>query len=147
MLAGALLWKGGLLYELEECDEALAAFDQLVTRFGSATDPVVRQRVASGLATKTVILQRLGRSAEAVDAGNELARRCAAPVAPEVFSLVFHGLLYQGMAFEDLGRPDDAVQVYLSLLDRITKGESGAAEENVTYARYRLDQLRRAGQN
>jgi hypothetical protein len=45
-VAGALVNKGVTLGTLERFEEALAVYDDVVARFGDATEPILRQAVA-----------------------------------------------------------------------------------------------------
>ena len=59
---------GALLDKLGRIEQGIAAYDDVVDRFGGASDPTLRIEVASALASKGAILGRLGLPAEALAA-------------------------------------------------------------------------------
>lgn len=63
------------LQRRRQLEETLAAYDQLISRFGDATDPEIRERVASAVWYRAEFLERLSREGEADAAGSRLIER------------------------------------------------------------------------
>jgi tetratricopeptide (TPR) repeat protein len=61
-LAGCNL--GAVLGELDRSEEAVAVYDEVVARYGDASEPALREQVAGALVNKGVALGALGRSDE-----------------------------------------------------------------------------------
>ena len=87
-VASALCGKGRALESLGRPDEAIAAFQEVVPRFGEATEAELRAYVAGALAEKGAALARLGRRDEAVRAYDELLARSAGAAQPQVLGQV-----------------------------------------------------------
>ena len=69
---------------MNRSEEAVAVFDEVVRRFGDATEPVVRERVAMALVNKGFRLGALNRSEEAVAVYDEVVRRFGDATEPVV---------------------------------------------------------------
>jgi len=63
----ALLLKAFGLGTLGRSDEAIGVYDELLARFGNATEPALREQVAQALFNKGFSLGALGRNEEAVE--------------------------------------------------------------------------------
>ncbi len=74
-VAGALLNKGIALRRQGKPDEAIAAYDEAIRRFGDDPAPALRERVAKALLNKGVALGHLGKSDDAIAAYDEVIRR------------------------------------------------------------------------
>ena len=59
--AKALTYKAATLSQLGRLEEELAVYDQMVARFGSATDALLREQAARALVNKGITLSQLGR--------------------------------------------------------------------------------------
>src|SRR5207248_11346731 len=66
LAARAHLARGGTLRENGRWDEALAVYEEVLTRFGSEIDPELLERVAAAFIGKGVALERLNRAPEAI---------------------------------------------------------------------------------
>src|ERR1700730_9944207 len=71
-VARALVSRGISLAESHRFQPAISTFDQVIQRFGLATEPTLRRQVASALFNKGVALGRLGRPQDELDSYNEL---------------------------------------------------------------------------
>ena len=74
-VAGALVSKGITLGELGRSKEAIAVYDDVVGRFGTATEPALRELVANALFNKGGTLSVLDRSNEAIAVYDDLLAR------------------------------------------------------------------------
>ncbi|MEK7213990.1 MAG: SIR2 family protein [Chloroflexota bacterium] len=74
-IATAVLYRGLTLGSLGRGDEAVAAYDEVVRRFGEAPEAALRGQVARALVNKGFSLGELGRGDAAVAAYDEVMRR------------------------------------------------------------------------
>ncbi|MDZ7297569.1 MAG: hypothetical protein ONB50_06240, partial [candidate division KSB1 bacterium] len=74
-VAKALRNKGITLGQLKRSEEALAAYDEVLRRFGEATELPLREQVATALVNKGYRLGQLKRSEEELAAYDEVLRR------------------------------------------------------------------------
>jgi tetratricopeptide (TPR) repeat protein len=74
-VARALINKSVALQNLDRTPEALSACDALVSRFGAATDPKLREAVAGALLNKGEMARGLGHEEEATTAYREVIAR------------------------------------------------------------------------
>ncbi|MGB9587871.1 MAG: hypothetical protein ACPL7O_06780, partial [Armatimonadota bacterium] len=61
VLASAIVNKGDVLGELGRSQEEIAVYDQVVRRFGDATEAGIREQVASAMFNKGVTLYQMER--------------------------------------------------------------------------------------
>src|SRR5262249_28177360 len=73
--AEATINKEKNLYDLDLKKEAIAAYDDLIARFGTATELSPREYVALALNNKAVALSSLNRAEEAIEVYNHLLIR------------------------------------------------------------------------
>jgi tetratricopeptide (TPR) repeat protein len=90
-------------------DDVLDAYDEVVTRFGGATDPETQKAVITALAEKAEVLLYLDRNIEAVAAYEEVIRRSSPDANPEVAELI--GQVRLARAGE-LGRGEESRAAY-----------------------------------
>ena len=64
-VARSLFGRGAVLGQLNRGEEAIAVYDQLIARFGEATEPALREQVARAMVNKGVSLDQLKRGEEA----------------------------------------------------------------------------------
>ena len=70
----ALVNKGVRLGSLNRSQEAIAAYDDVVKRFGEATEPALREQVAKALVNKGILLLRQEKNAQACQCFSEIMR-------------------------------------------------------------------------
>ena len=77
-LTETFVFKGICLRQLSRNKEAIAVYDELLARFGTATELGLRERISFALVQKAVSFQELGRRHEAIAVyDDQLARfRC-----------------------------------------------------------------------
>jgi hypothetical protein len=73
--AKALHGQGYCLMEMGRQSEAIAAYDEVVRRFGDSSEPALKERVAKALINKGYALYSGGKQAEAIAACDEVVRR------------------------------------------------------------------------
>jgi hypothetical protein len=74
-VARALVNKGITLGTLNRSADAIAAYDDVVARFGDAAEPALREQVAGALVNKGIRLGTLNRSAEAIAVYDDVVAR------------------------------------------------------------------------
>ena len=79
-------------------EEAIAAYDDLLARFGAATELPLREQVAKALFNKGVTLGALGRSEDAIAVYDDLLARFGAATELPLRELVAKALFNKGPA-------------------------------------------------
>ena len=117
-VAKALFNLGVRLGELGRSEEAIAVYDDLLARFGTATELPLREQVARALVSKGVRLGALGRSEEAIAVYDDLLARFGTATELPLREQVARALVNKGVRLGALGRSEDAIAVYDDLLAR-----------------------------
>jgi methyltransferase (TIGR00027 family) len=102
-------------------EDAIAAYDDLLTRFATATELPLRELVANALLNKGVTLSALGRSEDAIAVYDDLLTRFAAATQLPLSELVANALVNKGVTLSALGRSEDAIAAYDDLLARFNE--------------------------
>ncbi len=77
-----------VLGELGRSEEAVGVCDDVVARFGDATEPALREQLAKALFNKGVVLGELGRSEEAVGVYDDVVARFGDATEPALREIV-----------------------------------------------------------
>jgi methyltransferase (TIGR00027 family) len=103
---------------LGRSEDAIAAYDDLLSRFGAATELPLRELVANALVNKGVALSALGRGDDAIAAYDGLLARFneATGLPLRELELVAKALLNKGVTLGALGRSENAIAAYDDLL-------------------------------
>ena len=109
---------------LGRSEDAIAAYDDVLARFGAATELPLRELVAKALVNKGVTLGALGRSEDAIAACEDVLARFGAAAELPLRGLAANALVNKGVALAALGRSEDAIAAYDDVLARF-----GAAAE------------------
>ena len=83
----ALVNKGVRLGAQDQTDESLAAYADVVARFGADSDPAVAEQVGKALLYRGDTLRELGRPEDAIAAYDEVEARFADSDEPALFEL------------------------------------------------------------
>jgi methyltransferase (TIGR00027 family) len=99
-------------------EDAIAAYDDVLSRFATATELPLRELVANAIVNKGVTLSALDRSEDAIAAyDNLLARFNEATGLPlRELELVAKALFNKGVTLGALGRSEDAIAAYDDLV-------------------------------
>jgi tetratricopeptide (TPR) repeat protein len=111
-LAEALVSKGIALSGLERAQDEVAAYDEVLRRFGDSSDPAIRERLATALQFKGITFRQLERAEDAIAIYDEIDRRFADSTIPAVLRRVAGALVSKGFALASLGRAQDEVAAY-----------------------------------
>jgi tetratricopeptide (TPR) repeat protein len=125
-------------------EEAIAVYDDLLARFGSANELPLRVQVAKALYFKASALKRLSRHEEAFTVYDDsLARFGSAtelPLRKEVADMLYSKALTYG----GLGRSREEIVVYDDLLARFGSAAELPLREVVAKAKSERDRLRKS---
>ena len=123
-LAMAHVTKSAIPGQSSEWDEALAACDEVLRRFGDSNAPKVVEQVAVALVIKATVLRELGRREEALAACDEVLRRFDDGRVSLFAGQVARALVIRGAVLGELNRTDEALAVCDDVFDRF--GDSDA---------------------
>ncbi|MDZ7305400.1 MAG: SIR2 family protein, partial [candidate division KSB1 bacterium] len=112
LLARALLRKGYVLGQLNRSEEALAAYDEVLRRFGEATELPLREQVARALVNKGYRLGQLNRSEEELAAYDEVLRRFGEATELPLREQVARALVNKGYRLGQLNRSEEELAAY-----------------------------------
>ena len=132
----ALFNMGVTLSQLDSQKDAIAAYDDLLNRFGGDPAPAVREQVARAMVNKGYILRyKLDSPEGAVDLFNKVVIRFGDSREPAVREQVAIALFFEGFTLSDrLHRHTDAVAVYDDLLGRLGEDPEPAVRGYVAKA-------------
>ena len=115
-------------------EEALAAYDAVVKRFGQSSEPTLRARVAGALVKKGNSLGRLGRSEEALAAYDAVVERFGESSEPALHEQIARALFNKGYSLGELGRSEEALAVYDVVVERFGESPEPTLRERVAGA-------------
>jgi tetratricopeptide (TPR) repeat protein len=133
-VARALLNKGVRLGALNRSEDAIAAYDEVVRRFGDATEPEMRERVAKALRNRGVRLGALNRTEDAIAAYDEVLRRFGDATETALRDQVAKALFNKGNSLGALNRIEDAIAAYDEVVRRFGDATESALREPVGMA-------------
>ena len=123
-LAIAHAIKSAMPGQSSEWDEALAACDEVLRRFGDSDAPKVVEQVAVALVIKATVLGESGRREEALAACDEVLRRFDDGRVPLLPGQVARALVIKGAVLGDLNRADEALAVCDEVFDRFGSSDA-----------------------
>ena len=133
LIARAFLMKAVAHEALGDSEAAIAAFDEVIERFGASEAPEIQVPMAVTLFCKGVTRGDLGDFEAAIAAFDEVIKRLGASEAPGIQLLVANALFYKGFARGELGEPEAAIAAFDEVIERF--GASEAPEIQVLVAR------------
>ena len=147
-IARALTYKGFVLGQLNRTEEAIAVYNEAVQRYGTATEPALRERVARALVNKGFVLGQLKRSEEAIAVCDEVVQRYGTAIEPALRERVAGALANKGFALGQLKRSEETIAVCDEMVQRYGTATEPALREQVAQALFnkgvRLGQLNRS---
>ena len=130
--ARRLTAKAARLSAAGRTDEAIAAYDECVERFGNDRD--LQPGVAWALYSKGYDLDRLDRSEEALVAFTELLTRFGDQNVPALQARVAEALFAKGGSLKKLGRDEEQVSAYRELIERFGSSWESSTRDAVAGA-------------
>ena len=132
--AEALLQCGNKLFEIGELAEALALYNRVISRFDKASEPALRERVATALVNKGIVLGQRGDSEQEIDVYDEVVARFGAPSEPALRELVATALFNKGIVLGERGDSEQEIGVYDDVVARFGATSEPALRELVATA-------------
>ncbi len=132
--AQALYNKGFRLGALGRSKEAIAVYNDLLARFGSATEAPIREAVAMAFRNKGFRLGALGRGEEEIAVYNDLLARFGSATEAPIREHVAGALNNKGVRLGTLGRGEEEIAVYNDLLARFGSATEAPIREQVAMA-------------
>ncbi len=132
--AKALFDKAVALGNRKQAEEALVAYDELVSLFEASDSPFVLDLIAIALVNRGAVLGMLNRSAEALAACDEVVRRFGENEAQTLREKVAMALVNKGIAFGALNRSAEALAACDEVVRRFGENEAQALREEVAAA-------------
>ena len=132
----ALFNVGFRLGTLNRGEDAIAVYDEVVARFGTAVEPALREPVARALVAKGVRLGTLNRGEDAIAVYDEVVARFGTAGEPALCELVAKALYNKGVTLGTLNRGEDEIGVYDEVVARFGTAGEPALREQVAKALY-----------
>ena len=135
-IAWAMSARGRALDQLDRGEDAIAQYDELIERYGSTSEPVLREHVARAMLNKGVSLGQLDRSEDAITQYDELIERYGAASEPAVRGYVATAMFRKGLS---LGLPhpsEDAIAQYDELIAHYGTASETLLRERVALAMF-----------
>ena len=121
---------------MRRAEEAVAAYDEVVARFGESPQPALREQTAKALYNKAAALGSLGRAEEAVAAYDEVVARFGESPLPALREQTAKALYNKAAALGSLGRAEEAVAAYDEVVARFGESPLPALREQTAKALY-----------
>ena len=118
----------------ERADDALAACDELVSRFAASDSPLVLDQIAKALVTKGVLLAQTNRQEEALVSWDEVVHRFGESHIPTLLEAAAKALGNKGIALSELNRIEEALVTYDEVIHRFGESRTLAVLEAVAAA-------------
>ena len=118
---------------LNRAPEALAAYDDVLSRFGSSDRPAVLDRVATALIRKGVAFFAVGRTDDALAALNEAISRFGESDVPSLAETIAGALGTKGFVLLALDRVEEALAALDEAVRRFRNGDAQEAGHQVAF--------------
>ena len=122
------------LNDQDQAEDALAAYGEVVRRFGESESPAVLELAAMALFKKGLVLGELNKVADAFAAYDEVVRRFGENESLTVLQWIAPAMVMKGFALQRLNRAVDALAVYDEVVRRFGKDENSTLVESVAKA-------------
>jgi tetratricopeptide (TPR) repeat protein len=129
--ARSLVRKGLKLTSQGQSEEAIALYDEVVSRFGRTTEPALQEQVARALVNKGFGLGSLGRTEEAMSVYQHIVTRFEAATDLVLQEGVARALINKGVSLASLGRNEEAISTFESVVSRFEAAEEPALRVQV----------------
>ena len=130
----ALHNKAVALGQLGRGEAEVEVYDEVVQRFGEATEPALQERVASALFNKGGRLGQLGRGEAEIEVYDEVVQRFGEATEPALQERVASALFNKGGRLGQLGRGEAEIEVYDEVARRFGEATEPALQEQVAKA-------------
>ena len=127
---------GITLGALDRSAEEIAAYEDLISRFGSSDAAPMQERVAKALVNKGATLGALDRSAEEIAVYDDLIARFGQSDAARLQVQVAMAMFNKGITLGALDRSAEEIAVYDDLISRFGTSDAAPLQEQVAMAQY-----------
>ena len=134
MAARNLFGEAVALWKQNRAEDALAAFEELVDRFGESETPALLEGIATALFNMGVTLGGLDRPEEELIAYDEVVSRFGESETPALLERVATALVYKAVTLGELDRPEEELIAYDEVVSRFGESEAPALLEQVAKA-------------
>ena len=118
----------------QRAEDAVAAYDKLIRRFGESEGPAVQVLVAKALVRKGAALGRLDRPRDALECCDEVVRRFGESDLPALQESVAIALVNKAIPLDALNGPQDALEACDEVVRRFGESDSPTLQESVATA-------------
>ena len=125
---------GAALNVRNRAEDAVAAYDEVIRRFGESEIPAVLEWAAKALVNKGATLGALNRPEEALEAYDEVVRRFGESDNPALLEAVVNALVNRGVTFVAQNRPEEALEACDEVVRRFGESEDPALLKAVANA-------------
>ena len=125
-LAGKLSDQAWQCYMKGDLGGALSIWDDIIIRFGHASEPATQKHAARALVNKGYTFEQLGDPNAAIATYDSVVARFGENAGPEIQEPVARALVNKGVALRQMGDPNAAIVIYDSVVARY--GESTGPE-------------------
>lgn len=122
------------LGQLNRNEQSIAAYDELLDRFGSSEVPALQESVAMALFNKGVRLGQLDQSENAIAVYDDVIARFGSSEVPALKERVAKALVNKGFRLGQLDRYEDAIRVYSDVVARFESSALLTLQEQVAKA-------------
>jgi tetratricopeptide (TPR) repeat protein len=132
--ARTLMNKGITLGNLDRNNEEIDVYNEIVQRFGDASEAALRERAGQALINKGITLDLVGRSADEIAAYDDLIRLFGDAAEPALREHVAQALMNKAITLNQLSASDDEVAVYDEIVQRFDAATEPVLRESVAKA-------------
>ena len=126
--------KAAALWEQNRAEDALAALEELVNRFGECETSALLEPVARALVNKGMTLGGLDRPEEALSAYDEVVSRFGESETLALLEKVAAALVDKGATLGEINRPGEALEAWDEVVSRFGESETPILLEKVAAA-------------
>ncbi len=129
-------------YARQDLEAAIAVYEQMVERFGEASEPGLREQVAKALFSKAVLLGAQGEGAVAIAVYEQVVERFGEASEPGLREQVAKALFSKAAALGAQGQEAAAIAVYEQVVERFGEASEPGLREVVAMAKVLARQAR-----
>jgi tetratricopeptide (TPR) repeat protein len=131
-----------------EAEKKIRSYDDVIARFGSATELALRERVAKALVSKGLRLGAFGQSEQAIAVYDDVIARFGSATEIALREQVAKALFSKGLRLGAVGQSEQAIAVYDDVIARFGSATEPALRESVARALFNKGlKLRDLGQS
>jgi tetratricopeptide (TPR) repeat protein len=133
-VARVLFNRGITQSQLNQSEAAIASYDEVLRRFGEATELALREQVAKALINKGFTQSQLNQSEAAIASYDDVLRRFGVTTEPALREQVAKALINKGFTQSQLNQSEAAIASYDDVLRRFGEATEPALREQVANA-------------